>query len=343
MRPVGDAVGAELGREPQREQDAGGQLRVERLRGRDTHLDVAAVGGVEHAVALVDEVALATVDDRHDDRASRPREIDRAVGVGRGSRLRDRHDDRVAHVGRELEARQLGRGQRLDRDRSGDHGLPQHAGEALPGHVRAALTDHQHPPDRPRTQPLENRGREGLGRQAHVEPAVAFDDPAAQGLAERVGRLGHLLEEVVGRVAARDVARRDLRRLQLGVGDRQRAPVVGAATEPGDRAGAARVDHDDLALRCRVPRLEHGLAVEAEVPLALLDHAVRLARDDEAVVADADVERLAAAPQREQDLVRVGAGDGPDRDRALERGDRRAERLACSRPRRRYAARRARG
>ena len=48
------------------EEAPGGDLRVERLGGRHRHLDVAAVGRVEHAVGLVDEVAVAPVDDGDD-------------------------------------------------------------------------------------------------------------------------------------------------------------------------------------------------------------------------------------------------------------------------------------
>ena len=97
---------------------AGRELRVERLRRRDAHLHVATVGRVEHAVALVDEVALAPVDDRDHGRAARAGEVDRAVRVGGGARLRDRDHDRVAHVVGEPEARELGRGERFDRDRA---------------------------------------------------------------------------------------------------------------------------------------------------------------------------------------------------------------------------------
>ncbi len=128
-------------------------------------------------------------------------------------------------------------------------------------------------------------------------------------------------------VSPGDVAGRDLRCLQFGVRDRQRASVVRLATDTPDRAGLARVDRDDLALRRRVGGLEHGFSVEPQVPVAFLDHTVRFAGNNEAVVAEADVQRLAAAPQREQDLIRVRAGDGSDRDRTLKRRDRRTERF----------------
>ncbi len=61
---------AELCGQRDREQVAGGHLGVEGLRGRDAHLDVAAVGRVQHAVGLVDEVAVPAVDDGDDGRAS---------------------------------------------------------------------------------------------------------------------------------------------------------------------------------------------------------------------------------------------------------------------------------
>ncbi len=100
---VDDRVGAELGRQSQCEQDTGRQLGVERLGRRDAHLDIAAVGRVEHSVALVDEIALSAVDDRNDHRAPCSHEIDGAVRVGGRAGLRDRDDDRVAHVGGQLE------------------------------------------------------------------------------------------------------------------------------------------------------------------------------------------------------------------------------------------------
>ena len=156
--PIGDAVGAELGRQSEREQHTRGQLRVERLGGRDAHLDVTTVGCVEHAVALVDEIALPPVDDGNHDGATRAHEIDGAVRVGRGSRLRDRDDDRVAHVGRQLEARQLGRGQRLDGNRTVPERLPKHAGQALTGDVRTPLADHEHAANRAGVQSLEHHG-----------------------------------------------------------------------------------------------------------------------------------------------------------------------------------------
>ena len=92
-------------RDRQREEMPGRDLCVERLRRRDAHLDVAPVRREEHTVGLVDQVAVASVHDRDDDRAAGPREIDRAVGVGRGAALADRDDERVGHVVTQREAR----------------------------------------------------------------------------------------------------------------------------------------------------------------------------------------------------------------------------------------------
>ena len=94
----------------QREQEAGRDLRVERLGRRDAHLDVAAVGRVEHAVGLVDEVAVAAVDDRRSPprRVRAARSTVRLVSVVVPDWLIG-DDERVAHVGAQAEAGELGR------------------------------------------------------------------------------------------------------------------------------------------------------------------------------------------------------------------------------------------
>ena len=117
--------------------------------------------------------------------------------------------------------------------------------------------------------------RECFGGQSNVEATVVFDDLAAQRLAERRRRLRHLLAEVVRGVTTVDVAGRDLGSLQLVVGDRQHVPSYERRSMP-----ACRRHSDDLTLRRRVAGLEHRLAVETDVPVAYLDDAVRLARDD---------------------------------------------------------------
>ena len=307
---VGVVVGAELGREPEREQVTGGELRVERLRGRDAHLHVAAVGGVEHAVALVDEVALAPVHDRDHD-ARRVRVRDRRCGSCRWWSPTARSRPRSCRACRRASSKPdssvavsasivIGRAPSASRSTRA---------RLWPGDVRAPLPDHEHAADRFPSAGVRGSagGSVSAGSRTSSRPSRSTMRPRKR-LAERRGRFGHLLEEVVRGVAAGDVARRDLGRLQLGFDDRQRAAVVRLARDARRAVPrAAGVDHDDLALRRRVPRLEHRLAVEAEVAVALLHDAVGLARHDEAVVAEPDVERLAAAAQREQDAIGVGA------------------------------------
>ena len=99
VHPVGVGVARELVGDREREQEPGRDLRVERLGRRDAHLHVATVGRVEHAVGLVDEVAVAPVDDREHRCAPGPGEVDGAVGVGGGAALADRDHERVGHVG----------------------------------------------------------------------------------------------------------------------------------------------------------------------------------------------------------------------------------------------------
>ena len=101
---------------------------------------------------------------------------------------------------------------------------------------------------------------------------------------------------------------------------------------PASVPGAAAVEHDDLALARGVAGIDHRLAVEAHVGAALGDQAVRLARHDERVGREADVQRLTAAPLGEQQAIGIGGRLQRDRDRALERRDGRAERLDRSTP-----------
>ncbi|MEL0075097.1 MAG: hypothetical protein VW708_03130, partial [Ilumatobacter sp.] len=60
------------------------------------------------------------------------------------------------------------------------------------------------------------------------------------------------------------------------------------------------------------------LAVDADEPLRLLDHAVGLRGDDEPILGDADEESLSAAPQCQQHAGRLGRCHRGDRHRAVE-------------------------
>ena len=92
-------------------------------------------------------------------------------------------------------------------------------------------------------------------------------------------------------------------------------------------ARAPSSDDDLAAARGRVVGVGRGLAVHAEVARRLLDQPVGLAGHDERVLGEADVQRLAAAAQREQQVVGRGRRAGGDGHRALEARDGAAERL----------------
>ena len=140
------------------EQEPGGDLRVEGLGGRHAHLHVAAVGRVEHAVALVGEVGAAPVDDGEHRGAAVAHEVDGAVGVGGGAGLADGDDERVAHVRPQPEAGQLGGRERLDAEAAVRDAGEQRAGQALAGDVGGALADHLDAVDAPVAQPLAHAG-----------------------------------------------------------------------------------------------------------------------------------------------------------------------------------------
>ena len=120
-------------------------------------------------------------------------------------------------------------------------------------------------------------------------------------------------------VAAIDVAGGDLGGGDVVVDDRRLGAVVAdtAHTARARRRASALERHDLAAL----------LAVEAEVPIGLLDHAVRLAGHDVAVVGQPDEQTLTAAAQGQQHRVGIGGAHRPDRDRPLEGGHRASERL----------------
>ena len=200
------------------------------------HLDIAAVGRVEHTVGLVDEVAVATVDDRDHRRATCAAPGRRSVGVGGRAALADGDDQRVGHVGRRARSPTArwpawDDSQRLD---DADAAV-ERRGETLTGNRRGALADDDDPADRAGREPGRGRGGHRLRRRApRCEPAVALDELAAQGLAERDGRLGDLLEQIVRVLAAVDVARGDLRVRELGLVDREVGAVVGEAGDAGE-------------------------------------------------------------------------------------------------------------
>ena len=160
-----------------------------------------------------------------------------------------------------------------------------------------------------------------------MERPVAVDELAAEGLAEAGGRLGDLLEQEVRVRASVDVAGGDLRVLQVCRGDGEHRAVVGLPGDAVEGAGARTVEHDDLtSAGVGVLRVGGRVAIEAHVARGELDEPDGLGRHHEAVVGEADVERLPAASQGEEKLVRVRRRGGRDGNRALEAGDGVAER-----------------
>ena len=186
------------------EQGAGGHLGVEGLRGGHAHLHVAAVGGVEHAVGLVGEIAVAPVHDGDDRSAAGPGEVHGAVRVGGGAALAHGDDERVAHVHPQVEAGQLG-------GRDGPHvealvgEVVEQGGRALAGNGGRALADDPHGADAATSQALHHGRRQRPRPEDGVEQAIALADLAPKRLAKALGRLRYLLQQEVRRRATIDV------------------------------------------------------------------------------------------------------------------------------------------
>ncbi len=272
------------------QQRTGGHLGVEGLRRRHTHLDVAPVGRVEHAVGLVGEIATAPVDDADHRCTTRAQQVDRAVRVGGGSGLADCDRQRVAHVETHAEARQFGGSDRVHVE-PGVGQLVENRGGALTGDRRRALADHPYASDRPGSEPGSDVGGKCALADIGVQETVTFDDLAAQRLREAERRLRDLLEQEVRRISPVDVSGGDLGGHDIGGRDGKRGSVVGESHDAVEIAGIGAVENDDLATL---------FTVHTDVPRGLLDHAVGLARHDVAVVCESDVEPLSAAAQREE-------------------------------------------
>ena len=322
---VTTAIGAHTGGlgDGARQQHTGRHLGVEGLGGRDTHLHVAAVTGVHHAVGFVGEVAVAAVHDGQHRCATRPHQVDSAVGVGRGAALADGDDERVAHVELHAEPAELGGGDRVDVERPCGQQI-EHIGHAATRHGSGALADDAYLGDRAISQPRRDVGGQCLGAHRCVQLTTALDDLAAERLAETLGRFADLFQQEVRCLAPVDVACGDLRHHHLAFGDGQRRAVVGEALHTGQLASVCGVEHEHLAATARRRR---SLAIDAQVAGGLFHDAVGLAGNDEAVVGEADVQGLAAAAQGEIQLLGFRCRSCADCNAALERCHRAAERL----------------
>ena len=213
-------LGTGFRREAHGEQGAGRHLGVEGLRRGHAHLHVAAVGRVDDAVGLLDQVAVSPVHDGDDDGAARTDQVDGAVRVGRRPRLAHGHDSGVGHVVVQLEPGQLGGGQGGDGDGRGLEGGGEERRHRLARNRGGALADHDDPPDAPGTDALDEDRRHGVGAEGDRKEPVPLVDAAPQRLAERTGGLVELLEQVVRELAPVDVARRDRGTREVGFSDR---------------------------------------------------------------------------------------------------------------------------
>ena len=138
-----------------------------------------------------------------------------------------------------------------------------------------------------------------------------------------------LLEQEVREPSAIDVARRDRRDGRVLIRERQRRAVECDARDAREFAGVCAIEHDRLAATAVGVRwVAWRLAIHAHIARAFLDDSIGLARDDEGILGEADVERLARPAQRQRDAMRFARGGRGRRDRALKRGDRAAERFA---------------
>ena len=326
MRRTSASSAPSVAGEREREQAPGRDLRVEGLRRRDAHLDVATVGRVEHAVGLVDEVAVAPVDDRDDRRAAVaarstvrfvsvvvPLWLMATTSVSCMSSRRPKPESSVAGDGldderarrRAARARRRGSGPRRprcpgrSRRRAGSCRRASRSAERRRGASRAPSTDAR------------------AGRRVS-------SDLAAQRLAERVRRLGDLLQQEVRVLAAVDVARRDLRVLELVVGDGQRRAVVREALDALQRRRRRVPCDDDDLPACRGGPVGIGgrLAVEPQVAWTSPRRA-RRARSRRRSTSSAKP-TYSACPLPRSARNRLAGRRGAaraDRDRALERRD----------------------
>ena len=233
-----------------RQQHAGGHLGVERLGRGDAHLDVTAIARVHHAVGLVGEIAVAAIDDSEHRRAAAADQIDRAIGVGGGAALADGDDQRVAHVEPHPEAAELGRGDRIDVELAVGQRI-EHRRHAATGDGCGALADDLDLGDAPVGQPGADVGGQGAMADRGATQAVDLDDLAAHGLAETCRRLADLLQQVVRRVAAIDVAGGDLCGGDVALGQRQLASVVGHPADAVELAGLRTVEDEHLPAAAR--------------------------------------------------------------------------------------------
>ena len=221
----------------------GRDLRIERLGGGDAHFDVAPIGGIEHPVRLLYEVAVAPVDYRdYMGTPARTRSTVRFVSVVvpdwliATTSIADMSSGNPAPEGPQPDSSVADH--RLDRDirqRFGDR-----RAYRLAGHRCGPLADHRNVVDPAGRKGLPERPRYDVVPQAGNKGAIfsRYQFPA-QGLAHRRRRLGDLFQQKMAEAAAVDVPRCYFGHFDVRLADRLCGAVVAQAGDPGKGAGTA--------------------------------------------------------------------------------------------------------
>ncbi len=219
-----------FGRQAEGQEESSGDLCVERFGRRDTHLDVTAVRGVEHAVGFLNQIGVTAVNDANHDCPARPDEVDSAVGVCGRPALRDRYDEAVAHVLTDMKARELGCDDVSHTNVCAAERLIERSRNCPTGNGCRALADDVD--GVAGLDPVPNRARQRHLWQPNLVTAVTIDDLAAKGSAHARRRLGDLFEQEMRGVTAVDIACGDPSAMDVALRDRQLGPVVREPRHP---------------------------------------------------------------------------------------------------------------
>ena len=240
-----------------------------------------------------------------------------AVGVRRRPRLGDRNDQRIAEFTLREEAAQFRGDPGLDPDSASRKAALHRVGHGASGHGRRPVADQDDPPDPPAAKGLPNPFRHDI--RAEIEDglpdALPPLDPvfAAEGFPDGEGRLGDLLQKIVGIGAAVDVPRRHLRPHDRVFTDRKGRPVVTEHPNPGRPARGVLIQNGNLPPGSRFLGVGSLLAVHLDEKGRLLHQAVELRGEKVPVGGNPDVNGLAAPLQGEEDPSRFGIAGHGDR------------------------------
>ena len=202
-------------------------------------------------------------------------------------------------------------------------------------HTGRALTDEEDALDGAVGDGPVDRRRHRLfieGRHKALLPVV-LDLPAVlEGLLHRGGGLGDLLQEIVRKMLAIDIARGERRGLDVLIRQRHGGPVVAHGGDPLQAARCLLVQDEELALGLAGFAVHNGFAVEPDVGGRLLDEPVDLRGGHVVVRGDADEDGLSAAALGEKELARREARVHGDGVGALEVADRAPEGFGDTEP-----------